>query len=873
MDLRTQLESALGNSHRIIRELGGGGMSRVFLAEDTEHDRQIVVKVIPEELAGQVSIERFRREIKVAARLQHPCIVPVLGSGSADGLPYYTMPFVEGESLRSRLSREKGLAVPQALRILRDVAGALAYAHEHGVMHRDIKPDNILVTRHHAVLVDFGVAKALTDSTQAGQALTSVGVAIGTPAYMAPEQAAADSSLDHRADIYSLGVVAYEMLAGRHPFEGRAPQSMLAAHAIEMPTGIIAHRSQLSASIASLVMRMLEKHPGDRPQTAEEVLTALDQIATPEAPTAASPTRNFTDSSARKRKKLIVAIGTAGAGLALIALSLLPFRHNARTSASLSPSNVLVLAPSVPTDGNPTMSRGADRIRDALMQGLSRVNTARLVNRPEENVQATLSPGEAGRRESAGTVVTGTLYPVGSGVEVQFKLVDATTDRVIRTFEPRTLPHEPSDSDLRSAIDPVLTGIGFITEPSLGAVTIPTVIPAYAAFEDFRAGFQLARETDFASFQQAFPLFRKAFERDTSFIQSQLCLAWLLRTTGRTRSSTQSAEEFDSIRVYVAQRRSRLSPYEQVIADVIAERMSTDRGVAALRKLIVMVPKAPFRQALSHMLLDMNRPYGADSAFTDVLKSDSSLTLVPAFWLARAGVYHYIGDYQNALDAANHARKLAPSDIRAFRPALNALAAMGDTAAFQKILEQAAAASSPFYGIGDLYLEAGQELIAHGHPALGAKTLKLAADWFDARTPQQLATATVGPRAALAYVDENRLDDAERLLKPHVSLIDPDVRFLGLLGRIAAIRGDTILAMRYSQQLAALPAEKLSGVPTFERAQIAAELNQRAEAVSFLRDAFSQGVVFNYRARMHVLRHFMRMKDYPPFKALITPQG
>ncbi len=220
-DLQSRLQSAVGDTYRLERELGGGGMSRVFVATEVRLDRQVVIKVLPPEMAAGVSVERFEREILVAAKLQHPHVVSLLTTGSHDDLLYYVMPLIEGESLRAKLSREGELPIGEAVNILREVADALAYAHRHGVVHRDIKPDNILLADGHALVTDFGVAKAVSEST--GEAsLTSMGVALGTPAYMSPEQAAANPHVDHRADIYALGALAYEMLCGGRPSPSRA---------------------------------------------------------------------------------------------------------------------------------------------------------------------------------------------------------------------------------------------------------------------------------------------------------------------------------------------------------------------------------------------------------------------------------------------------------------------------------------------------------------------------------------------------------------------------------------------------------------------------------------------------------------------------
>ncbi len=326
MDLTARLQTALGDGYRIERELGGGGMSRVFVAEDLELGRKVVVKVLPPEMAAGVNADRFRREIKLAASLQHPHIVPLLHAGRADDLVWYTMPLIEGESLRTKLARERELPIGEAVRILRDVADALAYAHAHGVVHRDIKPDNVLLSGHHAVVTDFGVAKAISEATGASS-LTSVGVALGTPAYMAPEQAAAESNVDHRADIYALGALAYETLTGRTPFIGPNAQSILAAHVTQAPDPVTAHRAAVPPGLAALVMRCLAKKPADRWQAATEVHAQLEGMATPSGgtvPTTAVPGTLATALAPRSLPRRLVA-----AAIVVIAIAVAVWRFTA----------------------------------------------------------------------------------------------------------------------------------------------------------------------------------------------------------------------------------------------------------------------------------------------------------------------------------------------------------------------------------------------------------------------------------------------------------------------------------------------------------------------------------------------------------------
>ena len=291
--LERNLQKHLGASHTIQSELGGGGMSRVFVAEDVALGRRVVVKVLNPSLAATVSIARFQREIMFVAKLNHPNIVPVLSAGEVEGLPYFIMPYIEGESLRGRIVRGP-LSLRETVAILKDATRALAYAHSQGVVHRDIKPDNILLAGVAAVVTDFGVAKAVSAARDrgirsGGETITGIGISLGTPQYMAPEQAAADPNADLRVDLYALGIVAYEMLVGSPPFHGRTPQALLAAQLTELPPPLSSRRYDVPVALSDVVMKCLEKDPADRPRTATEVLSVLDSAEAIAGPVAAPP--------------------------------------------------------------------------------------------------------------------------------------------------------------------------------------------------------------------------------------------------------------------------------------------------------------------------------------------------------------------------------------------------------------------------------------------------------------------------------------------------------------------------------------------------------------------------------------------------------
>ena len=430
--LRDHLQSALGSAFALERELGGGGMSRVFLAEERALGRRVVIKMLPPELSSEINAERFKREVRLAAQLQHPHIVPLLMAGEAGGLLYYTMPFVEGESLRTRLERERELPIGEAVKILRDVADALAYAHERGIVHRDIKPGNILLDRQHAVVTDFGVAKALAAASRGDTdaTLTSSGVVLGTPVYMAPEQALCDPATDHRADLYALGAVAYEMLAGAPPFTGPSWQAVLAAHARQSPEPVSDRRKSLPAPLARLTMRLLEKEPADRPQSAEEVVRELEAVA------ASASSGMLAPRPRAQHRALWVASGV----LALAAVGASVLWRGAHASQGRDASAPLVaLPPSVLKSVAvlPFVSLSAERETDYFSDGMTEELIDALARVPELQVAArtssfafkgkSLSVRTIGDSLRVGALVEGSVRRAGLHLRVAAQLIDVPT--------------------------------------------------------------------------------------------------------------------------------------------------------------------------------------------------------------------------------------------------------------------------------------------------------------------------------------------------------------------------------------------------------------------------------------------------------------
>ncbi|MEP6508626.1 MAG: serine/threonine-protein kinase, partial [Gemmatimonadales bacterium] len=309
--MSTRLTDALADRYRIEREIGQGGMATVYLAHDIRHDRDVAVKVLHPDLGAALGSERFLTEIRTTARLQHPHILPLLDSGEADGLLYYVMPLVTGETLRARLEREKQLPLDAAILIAGEVADALGYAHGHGVIHRDIKPENILLQGGHALVADFGIALAV--QTAGGQRMTQTGLSLGTPQYMSPEQAMGERTIDARSDIYSLAAVAYEMLIGETPFTGPTVQAIVARVMSEDPRPLITQRKSIPDYVDYAILRGLDKLPADRFATASEFAEAL-KGKTASMPARASAARMISGRrnsglAGRLRDPLVIALG------------------------------------------------------------------------------------------------------------------------------------------------------------------------------------------------------------------------------------------------------------------------------------------------------------------------------------------------------------------------------------------------------------------------------------------------------------------------------------------------------------------------------------------------------------------------------------
>ncbi len=474
----SQLQESLGKDYVVLHELSGAGMSRVFVARETQLDREVVVKVLPPDMTAGLKIDRFKREIQLAARLQHPHIVPLLSAGSHNGLLYYTMPYVHGPSLRSRLDEDNPLPLGEAVAILRDVADALTFAHSEGVIHRDVKPQNILIQAHHAVVLDFGVAKALSEAVD-DASLTSTGMALGTPMYMAPEQAMADRNIDGRADIYSLGVVAYEVLTGRPPFSANSARALMAAHVTSVPRRLRESASGTPTDLEEIIMRCLEKDPDDRWQSAEELCEALSDVVAQHPVRRLTPKVSHSVVASRRptrRMKQAAVIGLLGF------LSLGGYFYRASRAEPKATAQSLLILPFT-NDGGKEVDYFAHGMTQEVITSLIKVDGLKVSSATSSFTLAAdnADPLKIGARAGVEFVLLGTIRRSGREIRMTTQLLNVNTRRYTWSNSYRGDLDEVFEvqSDISSDIAKQLTDKIVLRSGQTLANQRPTAISAY----------------------------------------------------------------------------------------------------------------------------------------------------------------------------------------------------------------------------------------------------------------------------------------------------------------------------------------------------------------------------------------------------------
>ena len=704
---------ALGDAYAVERELGGGGMSRVFVATEVALKRRVVVKLLSRELAEGLSAERFAREIALAAALQDPHIVPVLATGiTADGLPYFTMPFVEGESLRARLQRGP-LPLDEALRILRDVAEALEHAHARGIVHRDIKPENILLSGRNAVVADFGIAKAVSAArTMAPNAtLTSAGMALGTPGYMAPEQVAGEPT-DARSDLYAWGVVAYELLAGGHPFAHRtSAQQLMAAQIAEAPRPLDDVRPGLPQSIAVAVMRCLEKDATERPASAAVLLATLSGISSgdpgsgprdggPRTPARSNGVVTGEVSPAPRglRRRMPIAAGL----VVLLGFGAWVLRGKASGAAPAEAQEHAIAVLPFEHQGDSADTYLTDGITDEIRHKLTGVTNLVVIARASSNQYKgkNTPPQEIAKELGVRYLLTGSVRLIGSGdqrrVLVRPELVEVTANGRLqsRGGQPFDAPVSEVIRAQGEVAEQVVNSmeVAVAGADRLRLVEVPTRNPqAYDAYLRGLAAINGEASNDPESLLRGNELFEQAVARDSTFVE-----AWGYLARGNAllySNATPSPERAGRAREAVA----RLNAVAPGSADALRSRSVVRRAVDHdyagalddLRRARAVAPgDASVLGSLAGVEADLGRFDEALRTYDDAQRLDPR---TPAVSSGRTRLLTRMRRFADARIAGDRARSLAPASRAYVHNRIIIEVAAGDLAAARRVYEAATA--------------------------------------------------------------------------------------------------------------------------------------------------------------------------------------
>jgi tetratricopeptide (TPR) repeat protein len=863
-ELLERLQATLADRYAIERELGRGGMAIVYLAEDRKHRRQVAIKVLKPALTASLGPDRFLREIEVTARLNHPHILPLLDSGEVDGLLFYVMPYVEGESLRQRLVQEKQLPLEEALRIAAEVADALAFAHAHDVLHRDIKPENVLLEGGHAVLADFGLARAIRVAS--GRRLTETGLAVGTPEYMSPEQAAGEEDLTARSDVYSLGCVLYEMLAGQPPFTGPTIESVTRQHLAAEPPRVTLLRTAVPEHVTRSIVRAMAKVPADRFESAVQFGEAI----APSRVTAASGMVTADRKAPRRRAMVGGAVVLAAAALAVIA-SVLVFPR--ARGGSLDPARVLVVA--FADESGLAESQALGRMaQDYIIQTLTDAGFASVVD-PITSVAVARNVAAAGsgggtddvtalaNDAQAGTVVTGSYYAAGDSVHVQVRITDANDGSVLQTVGPVSgSVNAPSELVARLGRQVVGT-LASVLDQDLGSWE-PTVQPAtYEAYEAYSEGLEAYLWEE--GHAEAARHFERAAAADPTFARAALWAAQshvILDPPRHARA--------ESLLAPVIASRAQLSRYERCRLDYVVAigiRPSLPGSYDAARCMAQAAPGSDdARREVAVLTFRLNRPAEAIALFRQLDPDRGLMRQWSDYWAWLAGYHHALGNYEDELEAVRQGRQRFPETAKYLRLEARALAALDrlDDLAAHMEARRGLSAREPL----GFYLGAvGVFLRSHGHRAQARAAFDEAIAWF-----RSLPQDSEAVRATLAHwlYEAGRWDDARSMYQALSEERPENTYYLAQLGRVAARRGDTATAIAVSDRLRAV---ELRGRRTLAPARIAALLGNRDEAVRLLGQAIDRTPLWALHAIVHDDSDFDSVRDYPPFRELMRPKG
>jgi tetratricopeptide (TPR) repeat protein/tRNA A-37 threonylcarbamoyl transferase component Bud32/TolB-like protein len=761
-EIMQRLSDALDGRYRIDAVLGQGGAATVFLAHERKHDRLVVLKVLRPEVARWIGAERFLAEIQILARLSHPHILALIDSGNAGGLLYYVMPYVGGETLRERLARG---AVPadEALPLLRDTAAALAHAHEQHLVHRDLKPDNILIVAGHAFLMDFGIAKLGPEIRSAGE--TTEGLAIGTPAYMAPEQAAA-TGVDVRADVYSWAVVAAEALVGR---VGRSNELSKAA----------------SRELRTLIEECLEHDPEKRPRDGRELLGRVDALSDPRA---------------RGIRRVTWMVGAVVA-VAVLGGALYRFTRSHSLARDAGP---VMVAPLTNETGDSALAVWGRMAGDWLTQGLHQMGNVAVVPWPVALQASTTLHGHVtedpvralSAETGAQTVVTGAYYLNGPTVRFQVQVTDVKNGVVLTALPAIEVPRDSIRSGIQQLRDRLMAVFAIRADERFAG--LPGIVeepPTYDAYRAFERGVERFNALDYAAASDAF---MESWRRDTTFAIPLVYAA----NAYMNRSQYARAE---SLVTAMRTRSMRVNPYYELTLRYIEAMLAGDapKALEMARQATAAAPGGRAQYNLSSIAMSIGRIDEALTTLNHIDPDKGAMKGWAPYWFVLTHAQHLKGDFSLELATTRELRRRHPDSRAGWVHEARALAALGNTVAADSLITLAASLPpDTYWSQAAMLVIIGEELDAHRHPG-AQRYYDQAITWLANQLARDPSNRAHRYWMGSVQLDRGAPEDAAPYFESLARDFPDDVQFRGLWGVSAALVGDTALAR---QRLGPAPA-------------------------------------------------------------------
>ena len=836
-------------------------MGTVYLAHDRKHDRPVALKVLPPDIAAALGPERFLREIRIAAQLSHPHILPVHDSGESRGILYYVMPYVDGESLRSRLTREGQLPVSDAVQIAADITDALSHAHGAGVVHRDIKPENILLSGGHALLADFGVAKALIGRNRGDELRTDTGLPLGTAAYASPEQAAGSRAVDHRSDIYSLGCVVYEMLVGDPPQGGPTAARFLEQRFAVPPPPVRSLRPEVPVYVDQAILRALARNPAERFEDAAlfgEALSGSSPLRE------ISHSKEHTPSISRRHELLWMSAGALALAVIGAAVAFLPSRR-----PTVDPKRVVVAGFENKT-GDPSLAPVGDIAADYIARGLAatrlmhEVYDVRLTARElGDSVRVGATAGLAlAHRVHAGTVLWGSYYRDGDSLHFEAQLVDGASGKTVVALQPSVGLLRDKTQVVELLRQRVMAGFAIVFGSDFDTWKAASLPPTYDAYQEMLA----AGETEF-NFAAAVEHYRRAAALDTNFTGAQTSAAVAL-------SLEDDCSAVDSIGRRLAAKERQLPPVDRAqlrLAQASCQG-DTDAALEAVRAGIGAAPRSIGLVILGAVIaVEHLRPRAALEMLQMVnpKKIGAKGFLADVYWDWLGMAYHMLGDYRRELSARPwHAAKSGQELTR--DP--SALAGLGQAREAERIaigyLPQRHTSDDP-WPVPMRSECVALELRAHGHPTESQRVFEKVVAWYG-RAGINDATRDDYPCAQVlfnSFYYTGRWEEARAGYEHRLAEDSASVKSHAALGALAVRRGDQAEAARMDKWLAQRTKRPSAA---YARARLAALRGDRDAAVTLVREALHRGlrgVMF-----LHLDPDFESLHDFPPYRELIRPK-